>query len=208
VIVGALGFVLAGSTAPANISTDRHVLVASLARQPLPPGSRPRPVPDIIRHGAPPTFYDVSIATSTSASSLAAGSALQPGTAAAAREKAKLRHYERIMTAPDVAIRPGRLIPAVIESGGRLGEALRKTVRDCASLNVGDVPGAKFSPAAARMYRIYSQQLSMTLQKLEADMVLRDSYDHFMRYEVSTAAARAANMPDFFDMADAFLATI
>ena len=161
-------------------------------------------MPDIIRHGAPPTFYDVSIATSTSVSSLNAGSALQPGLAAAAREKEKLRHYARIMVAPDVAISPGRLIPAVFESGGRFGAALQTAVRSCASLKVGDVPGSKFSPAAAAFYRLYTQQLSMTLQKLEADMVLRDSYDHFMRYEVPPASA--ARLP-VFDVVDAFLAT-
>ena len=210
VLVGALADILGSAGSPANVSTDRHAILATLSSCPPVPGEPELPCPDILCHGEPPKWFDLTVVVSTLKTAITAGSASTPGKAAAQRERSKLDHYARI-TGPGRPIATGRLIPAVLESGGRLGTALIKTLRTCAQLKVGADPTSnRLSPAAAAFYRIYTQQLSVTLQKLEADMVLSDAREHYTRVAAPPTSDRQAfvGIPRDFTAADAFLATL
>ena len=210
VLVGALADILGSASSPANVSTDRHAILATLSRCPPVPGEPELPCPDILCHGEPPKWFDLTVVVSTLQSAISAGSSNTPGKAAAQREKSKLDHYARI-TGPGRPISTGRLIPAVLESGGRLGTALVKTLRTCAQLKVGADPTSdRLSPAAAAFYRIFTQQLSVTLQKLEADMILSDARVHYTRVAAPPTSDRQvfAGLPRDFTAADAFLATL
>ena len=211
ILVGALASILASASSAANVSTDRHAILAAVSRPPPGPEEPERPCPDIIRYGSPPTYYDVTVVCPTLPSQLAAGSANTPGKSAALKERAKLNHYAGII-GPGRPIALNRLIPAVLESGGRLGNALTTAIRTSALLKVGADPTAdRLTPAAAAFYRLFTQQLSVTLQKLQADMVLSDARDHYTRVAAPpTSADRQAfaGLPRDFTAADAFLATL
>ena len=123
----------------------------------------------------------------------------------------KIEHYAGI-TGPGRPIATGRLIPAVLESGGRLSNALLATLRTCALLNGADPTSDRLPPAAAAFKRLYDQQLSVTLQILEADMVLSDSREHYTRVAaplIMTSDRMAFDgLPLDFTAVDAFLATL
>ena len=87
------------------------------------------------------------------------------------------------------------------------------SLRTCAQLKVGADPTSdRLSPAAAAFYRIFTQQLSVTLQKLEADMILSDARVpvHYTRVAAPPTSDRQvfAGLPRDFTAADAFLATL
>jgi hypothetical protein len=178
-LVSLMSSVMASSlTASSNVHTSRTA-VRSLMQPPPDPrttGLARWPLADIAVVSASSVghlFVDVTVVSSVSATAIARGSATSPGKAAALAETAKLAHYQTAMGhGPDRPIKPSRLIPAVMESGGRFGPALQGLVRGCATAKFGLAADARLTPAAADFQRLTVQRLSMCLQRIEADMVL------------------------------------
>ena len=67
-----------------------------------------------------------------------------------------------------------------------------------------------FLPTRVSLDLYLDQQLSVTLQKLEADMVLSDSREHYTRVAAPSTSDRMAfdGLPLDFTAADTFLATL
>lgn len=150
--------------------------------------------------GLPPLYVDVAVARPTANSYLKMGSALRPGRASRSKEASKLYHY-RDMIGDGLPIATGHLVPAIFESGGRLGKRLDGLLHECALLRAGVPKGSAFTEAASATYQFYLQRLSVRLQTLEADMVLHSAEYLF---GASVPPVPAPSGPMLAEMVDLF----